>query len=307
MSLTKSLDDQAAELYDLAMCPQIDISDSRPQIHWDQTVKACERITANLSEIILSHHRIPLLRVFAYEMPRGWQVSQHQHSYYEMSLILHGRAQDQSGTRQRLGAGHVFVHGPHQPHHWKSPWGKCRRLVVCFNVDPVLPMVIPVTWPCWSHLLPVAHQLIQLAHDAQPGWQDRVHARLAVLLSEAMSLGRFEPVKHSTSSAKSHDLVQRVEVFLEDNLANPIKLSDVAVNMAVSLSSLTHQYQKQTGQSIGQRLITLRMEQAAYLLRETQWPLQRIAQQVGIRQSAYFCRLFKKHFRRTPCVYRRES
>jgi AraC-like DNA-binding protein len=92
---------------------------------------------------------------------------------------------------------------------------------------------------------------------------------------------------------------------LEDNLVNPITLPDVAANAGVSLSQLTHAYQKQRGQTVGQRLISLRMEQAAYLLRETDRPLKQISEQVGIHQSAYLCRLFRKHFRLTPGMYRK--
>ncbi|HAI12166.1 MAG TPA: hypothetical protein DCM28_10715 [Phycisphaerales bacterium] len=288
------------------MFPNEDVADISKPLAWNNAVKACQTITANLSEIVLAQYRLPLLRVFAYQMPRGWQVNLHQHSYYEMSLILHGRAQDQSRNHQRLGPGHVFIHGPHQAHHWRSPWGKCQRLVVCFNVDPQLPMMLPDTWPCWKHLLPIAWQMLALAHHAKPGWQDRVHARLAVLLTEAMTLGRIQATDSTSTNLISENLVARVDSFLEDNIANPIKLSDVAVNIGMSLSSLTHQYQKQCGQSVGQRLISLRMEQAAYLLRETAWPLQQIAQEVGVQQSAYFCRLFKMHFRKTPGEYRHD-
>ena len=249
-------------------------------------------------------YRLPILRVFAYEMPRGWQVNIHQHSYYEMSLILSGRALDMSSSRQRLGPGHVFMHGPHQSHHWRSPWGVCRRLVICFNVDPQILMQLPEAWPCWGHLLPIVQQILMIANEAKPGWLDRVHARLALLMTEALTLGQMQSQYQTDVHADQDDFLERIDTFLDDNLSNPIRLPDVAVNMGVSLSTLTHQYQKRRGQTVGQRLITLRMEQAAYLLRETNQSLDKISQQVGINQSAYFCRLFKKHFRKTPGQYR---
>lgn len=286
------------------MDPSISQVGQSMTLSWDECVKACTAISSRLSEIVLPGHRLPVLRVFAYRMPRGWQVNLHQHSYYEMSIILSGRALDGHAPHQRLGPGHVFVHGPNQPHHWRSPWGVCQRVVICFNVDPPVPMSLPKVWPCWSHLLPVVDQMLLAAHESQPGWEDRVYARLAVLLSEALTLGTLEHDEREQVHADTDFLAQRVDAFLDDNLSNPIRLPDVAANVGVSVSTLTHQYPILRGQTVNQRLVTLRLEQAAYLLRETDQSLAFIASAVGINQSAYFCRLFKKHFRKTPCQYR---
>jgi AraC-like DNA-binding protein len=211
---------------------------------------------------------------------------------------------DDLNQRQRLLPGSVFMHGPNQPHQWRSPWGMCRRLVVCFQVDPPMHLSLPQQWPCWDHLLPEVWRMLRIADQAMTGWVDRVHARLAMLMTDMLRFTDRDQELSRTSAVACDALAQRVDTFLDDNFASPIRLNDVALNMGVSLSTLTHQYQQQRGQTVGQRLLSLRMEQAAYLLRETQLPLEQIAQQIGIGQSPYFCRLFKKQFRRTPTQYR---
>jgi AraC-like DNA-binding protein len=275
-------------------------------LNWNDAVAAGQKISSHLSEVAFPLCHLPLLQVFLYRMPRGWRVNSHQHSYYELSLVLSGRARDEQGQQQVIGPGGIFLHGPHQSHSWCSPYGVCQRLVICFDVDPSLPFEIPGRWPCWSHLLESAWNMLLAAHDDLPGWQNRSMAHLSVILAEAMTLLEL-PKTAVDPVGKPDDLVDKVDAFLEDNLANPINLSDVAANSGVSLSQLTHAYQRQRGQTVGQRLITLRMEQAAYLLRETSLPLKNVSREVGINQSAYLCRLFRKHFRTTPGLYRQRN
>jgi AraC-like DNA-binding protein len=273
-------------------------------IDWNDAVQACRTISSHLDQIDLPLCQLPIVQVFMYQMPKGWHVNQHQHSYYELSLILSGRARDARAKKQILRPGSVFFHGPHQPHEWYSPFGKCHRLVICFNSEPSIACHLPETWPCWPQLIESAWQALVVTHQQQPGWLNLASGYLSVILAHALTLGEL-PQNDIHTDRESINFADRVDAFLEDNLVNPITLPDVAANAGVSLSQLTHAYQKQRGQTVGQRLISLRMEQAAYLLRETDRPLKQISEQVGIHQSAYLCRLFRKHFRLTPGMYRK--
>jgi len=50
-----------------------------------------------------------------------------------------------------------------------------------------------------------------------------------------------------------------------------------------------------------------RMTRAKQLLRETEEPVYRVAELIGIRNYTYFCRLFKEKTGLTPLRYRREA
>jgi len=275
---------------------------------WDTAAQAAHRIGASLSELSLPLHRLAIVQVFHYTMKRGWRVSSHRHSYHEVSLILAGRARDESaaGRRQILTPGSVFVNGAHQNHAWSSPYGQCHRLVVCFNADPPVRLQRPDRWPCWPEMVDHAWAMLLLAHEQQPGWLDRVAARMAVLLTQVLTLNESVEPAAPPMRPSREKLADQVDAFLEDHLAHTITLGEIASSLRVSVRLLTERYQQQRGQSIGQRLATLRIEQAAHLLRETDYSLQAIAEQVGLNQSAYLCRLFRRHLRTTPGLYRKK-
>lgn len=300
------------QLYDLAMAKRqetIHASLPDPPLDWKNAAVAAHRIGAHLSELSLPSHRLAVVQVFHYRMKRGWRVNAHRHSYHEVSVILTGRARDDSVPRGRqvLGPGSVFVHGAHQAHAWSSPYGVCHRLVVCFNTESPIQIVRHLRWPCWPEMVHHAWAMLQAAHEERPGWLDRVAARMAVLLTETLALGAEAlPVVAlpAVETSPALQLVDRVDVFLEENLPHRIKLQDIAAQLNVSVSLLTHRYKQESGQSIGQRLVILRMEQAAHLLRETDMPLGDIGRQVGINPSAYLCRMFRRYLRATPVQYR---
>jgi len=279
-------------------------------LDWQQTAEAARRLGSHLREVVLPDHRLTIMQVFHYRMKRGWRISAHEHSYCEMSLILSGEARDDSNQShrrsQKLTPGSVFIHPANVSHAWSSPWGVCHRLVVCFNVDPQVQWDKPDRWPCWQWLLDHAWAMLHLAHEAKPGWQDRASARLSLILAEVLTLSHDAPQPFHTSGEQT-DLADRVDEFLEDHYSqSSLTLADIASHLGVSVRTLTQNYQARRGVSIGQRMTTLRIEQAAHLLRETDQTLQHIAGQVGVNQAAYLCRLFRQHLRTTPGQYRKK-
>ncbi len=271
---------------------------------WPDLVTGCGRLARALPTLVLPDHSLTILHLRPYQMAPGWSIRPHEHSFYEASLILEGRAVTDTPTLQTLTPGHVFFHGPHTPHHWGAPTDTCLRLIVGFTVEPPIPVVAPAHWPWWPDLLYEAACLFELASAQTPGWRDLASARLATILARALTLGSLPPPHREVADAPD-EFVCRIDAFLTDNRHHPLRLEDIAASQGISVSSLSHRYRHLTGSTVGQRLLGVRMEHAAHLLTTTDLSLPAICDRVGLTDAAYLCRLFKRYFRATPGEYRR--
>ena len=72
----------------------------------------------------------------------------------------------------------------------------------------------------------------------------------------------------------------------------------------MSASSVRRMLQRETGKSFQQCLVTLRMERACTLLKESMLSINEVAYSSGFHDALYFRRAFKKCFGLTPSEYR---
>ncbi len=100
-------------------------------------------------------------------------------------------------------------------------------------------------------------------------------------------------------------LVQSVLYEIEHKFHQDISLSDLANELAVSKNYLIKRFKTEVGMTPIQYLTDFRLKRAAMLLAEHTLSIQNIANVVGIPDSNYFTKLFKKSFHMTPQQYRK--
>ena len=94
-----------------------------------------------------------------------------------------------------------------------------------------------------------------------------------------------------------------VEAYLRKNIANNVKISDIARYMKVSESSLNHRFKQDTGFSPIARLIEIRMDFAKSLLLKGE-KLVNIAEMTGFYDEYHLSKTFKKQTGMTPREFR---
>ncbi|PZD94562.1 DNA-binding response regulator [Paenibacillus sambharensis] len=110
---------------------------------------------------------------------------------------------------------------------------------------------------------------------------------------------------HKKKQKKNWKLVQDVQRYVGERLADNITLKDAAEHFSFSPNYLGQLFKEETGQNFSEYLIALRMERAGELLRQTNLKIYEIAEQVGYRYLPYFSRQFKETYGMTPMEYRR--
>jgi AraC-like DNA-binding protein len=109
-----------------------------------------------------------------------------------------------------------------------------------------------------------------------------------------------------SAAAAPTGLVQRVNAYLPQCIADPLKLADLARNLNVSVSLLSHRYREQTGETPRRHLLRLRLDQAKTML-VTGYALKEIADASGFANAFTFSRTFKRLEGLSPRDYLRNE
>ena len=98
--------------------------------------------------------------------------------------------------------------------------------------------------------------------------------------------------------------VMRAKEYIEENLAEPLRLSQVAQQIHISTSHLSELFTKCTGTSFSNYVKQRRLERANQLLLCTQATIQDVALSCGFSTPAYFSTVFTKWSGMSPRQYR---
>lgn len=95
--------------------------------------------------------------------------------------------------------------------------------------------------------------------------------------------------------------------FMKANLHRKISRADIASAVRLSTPYFSDIFKLETGVTLGEYLIRLRMEKANELLVTTLLSIKEIMAEAGFHNKSNFTRSFRKHFHVTPSEYRRRS
>ena len=118
-------------------------------------------------------------------------------------------------------------------------------------------------------------------------------------------LDRFTESVYENRNIKNVDIIRKTREFIRANYKKKIKLIDISKAIYLSPYYLSHIFKKETGSTLLEYLTKVRIEEAKYLLENTQWNTTRISFEVGCSDQSYFCKVFKKSESISPSDYRK--
>lgn len=95
-----------------------------------------------------------------------------------------------------------------------------------------------------------------------------------------------------------------IEKYIEDNLSSRLSIDAICKKFNISAPTLYRISKESFKTSISKYITHIRLEKSKRLLSTTLYPLQEICDLVGINDSNYFIRIFKKRYGITPHQYR---
>lgn len=107
--------------------------------------------------------------------------------------------------------------------------------------------------------------------------------------------------------ADRRDLAENVQAYIRQHYSEALTLDALCREFYCSRATLTGAFRRAYGQSIVEFLTEVRMEVAMDLLERTDQKVGEIAGLCGFTEQNYFCRIFKRHFGRSPSQVRRND
>ena len=127
--------------------------------------------------------------------------------------------------------------------------------------------------------------------DKLQAWSD---STLGMLRSEWAEDERYN---------KNHIIKQVQELVLGD-LGSETSVKTIADKVFLHPVYLSKIYKSETGESLGDYIIRMRMEKAVYMLKSTNKKIYEITSELGYQNPQYFSKVFKKHYGMTPNEFR---
>lgn len=120
-------------------------------------------------------------------------------------------------------------------------------------------------------------------------------------------LNRLPAAKKQVTKDDLQVRLKKAISFMKKNLSTTITLKELAEASHLSSYHFLRCFRSAYSKTPFQYLTHLRLKLACKLLRETKQPVNAIVSKCGFENDSSFIRLFKREFRITPIVYRKES
>ena len=250
------------------------------------------------------------------------EVQLHSHTFYEILHVRGGNLQYLLDTRRyRLQAGDIVFIPPNASHRplfleklaepyardvlWVSPL-LAEKLAQMFPGQDLLPgraFVLRTAGTPWQEALGgLFRSGVQESYARAPGWQAAVFGNTVRLLVQLM---RAHAGGHSIQpQVEKQELLDRLVLYIENNLAEKITLADTARRFLVSESSINQLFRKRMNVSF-YRFVTQRRLIAAKILLQEGQPAEQISARVGFGDYSSFYRAFKREYGISPAEYRK--
>ncbi len=150
----------------------------------------------------------------------------------------------------------------------------------------------PGTAHCWERLDALAESVA-----AARSGQELVNAVVAFL----------KPLKARASGTGRDSMLAVVHAAVCRDVAACVSLEDVARELGVHPTAVTHRLQRTLGLSFTEYVGQLRVEKAKELLRRTRLGIGEVGRRVGIDDQSNFSKLFRRHAGMSPGDYRAKT
>jgi AraC-like DNA-binding protein len=160
-------------------------------------------------------------------------------------------------------------------------------------------------------------EMTELSDEIRGIWENEAAPELQAILDsfetlqdlygslKRLLLSYEEKIRHYRHIRANYSTILEVRSFIDAHYANPdMSLTYIGEHFHMKSGYLSRLFKEETGENFVDYLARIRIEKAMALLRETQLPVQDIANQVGYTHYVSFNRVFKKVAGTTPGDYR---
>lgn len=149
-------------------------------------------------------------------------------------------------------------------------------------------------------------QALAVAHSQDPGLGRIFADSVALAIVARVVANHFQRIESNTRAVTMLPQwrLRRAIAFIDDNLAAPIGLADIARSTGLTRMYFAAQFRRTTGMRPHEYLVRRRIEHAQDLLRSGDGSVLEVAMRCGFRSQAHFTTVFKRFVGDTPHCWR---
>lgn len=228
-------------------------------------------------------------------------IAIHQHRCYELVYYGCGQGTTRIGDREwRYESNQYALIRPATPHDERR---STVSEVICVGLSPdhlAAPLVEGVfADDSEAPVLPALASMLSEMQEQRPRYSEMLELQarqLVVRLERRHSAGKLP--------AAAADPLHHTLGFMREHFTQRVDFAALASMAGYSYDRYRHLFKQATGSSPGQYLLSLRLQYASSLLRNTNLTVAAIAMECGFSSDAQFCSLFKRELGSTPGRYR---
>lgn len=156
----------------------------------------------------------------------------------------------------------------------------------------------------------VAHKQGTDIHQLGPPGIDIMFDRSMMVSAEKLQewsdgmIDRLEAEPSENDSSNKKHVIKQVQELVTGDLGAETSVKTIADKVYLHPVYLSKIYKSETGESLGDYIIRMRMERAVYLLKSTNKKIYEITTELGYQNPQYFSKIFRKYYGMTPNEYR---
>ncbi|HWL54696.1 MAG TPA: helix-turn-helix transcriptional regulator [Chthoniobacteraceae bacterium] len=171
----------------------------------------------------------------------------------------------------------------------------CRRYFTSFRRIPQ-----GITPPIQAILSAISEEL----DEEREARQLKIASLVDQLLVETARVCSPEHAPRKPLKRTRMHIVNLARDMMYKRMGEPLRLSDVAWHLHLSEEHLCRIFRAETGNTVMEELLGLRLEHATVLLRGSTMSVETVARNCGFGTSSLFCRHFRQRYNMTPGQYR---
>lgn len=290
------------------------------------------RITTGRKHELVFAQEFPFMLRF-FRFPHGVNATPNFHDYLEMTLVFRGDVTFHvESSAFPVGPGDVLLVGNREFHRLEISRPETEAHVACLFLMPEFicasasssldyELLRPFrTRNLRSKVVPAKGKAARIFVESIPVIQDllskggilsqiAVKNKVREILLEILQSAKTEAPETAESRRADQDFerLKKVFYFLQMNFQKQILLQTVADVACMSASYFCRNFKKNTGRTLKEFVLGLRIDKARELLLQTDMSITQIAFEVGFSNHSYFDEIFRRFVRCSPLEYRKSG
>jgi len=260
--------------------------------------------------------RVQLCVVMPRASRRPLRFTEHTHPFHELGMVLEGECDWRLGAkRERLQTGDLLLI-PAGARHYEHTPARARARVGWIGFDfadgkTEIPAALraPVSGGDHAEDLRRLFDVVCAEHQGSAiGHKERAEFALRevlILLARLSPAGAETATLRAPKARRASQLVESAALTLAGNLAQPMRIRDLAHYHALSASHFARLFREREGVTPQRYLQNARLARAKMLLAGGSLTVKEIAAACGYVDAAHFCHAFKAATKLTPKAFRK--